>query len=194
MPAASSSPIHPALDHLVDAVDHHRVGAGLVAALAAVPDPRKPRGVRHRIRTILALSVCAVLAGCRSFTAIGEWIANASDQVLAALEVGVCPPCESTIRRTLQRLDGDELDTAIGGWAAQHTQPPAGTRRALAIDGKTVRGSGGDGQDARHLLAAIDHRAGVVLGQVDVASTTNEIPRFASLCDRIDIPTGRTRP
>jgi hypothetical protein len=46
--------------------------------LDAVPDPRKPRGVRHQITTILALAVCAVMAGCRSFTAIGEWAASAS--------------------------------------------------------------------------------------------------------------------
>jgi hypothetical protein len=89
-------------------------GTGLLAELAKVPDPRKRRGVRHSITTILALAVCAVLAGCRSFTAIGEWAAHASDQILAALEVGGCTPCESTIRRTLQRLDGDELDSAIG--------------------------------------------------------------------------------
>jgi predicted transposase YbfD/YdcC len=56
----------------------------------------------------------------------------------------------------------------------------------LAVDGKTVRGSAGDEQAARHLLAVIDHRAAVVLGQVDVASKTNEIPMFPLLCNRID--------
>lgn len=137
-----------------------------------------------RSRQSWALAVCAVLAGCRSFTAIGQWAANASDQILAALEVGGCAPCESTIRRTLQRLDGDELDAAIGGWAAARTEPPAGTRRAVAIDGKTVRGSGGSGRDARHLLAAIDHRSGVVLGQVDVDTKTNKITRFLRLVRR----------
>jgi predicted transposase YbfD/YdcC len=186
MPAPSSSPIHPVLAQLASAADANRVtGASLLAALAGVPDPRARRGVRHHVTSILALAVCAVLAGARSFTAIGEWAADASEQVLSALDVGVCPPCESTIRRTLQRLDGDELDTAIGGWAAGRTEPPAGQRRVLAVDGKTVRGSAGDGQDARHLLAAVDHRTGVVLGQVDVASKTNEITLFPELCDRI---------
>jgi hypothetical protein len=63
-----------------------------MAALAAVPDPRNPRGVRHRISTILALAVCAVLVGCRSFTAIGQWAAGASDQVLTTLRVDRGPP------------------------------------------------------------------------------------------------------
>jgi len=141
-----------AAPYLAAAVNTHGLGgAGVLAALAKVPDPRQRRGIRHRIGTILALAVCAVLAGARSFTAIGEWVANASDQVLLLLAVDECPPCESTIRRTLQRLDGDELDSAIGGWALACTQPPVGTRRAVAIDGKTVRGSAnGDDVSARH--------------------------------------------
>ena len=36
-------------------------------------------------------------------------------------------------------------------------------------------------------MAAFDHVHGVVLGQVDVAAKTNEIPMFATLLDRIDI-------
>jgi predicted transposase YbfD/YdcC len=34
-------------------------------------------------------------------------------------------------------------------------------------------------------MAAIDHHAGVVLGQVDVDGKTNEIPMFSQLCDQI---------
>ena len=96
------------------------------------------------------------------FTAIGQWAANASTQVLAALGVGGCLPEESTIRRALHNLDGDELDTAIGWWAAGRTDPGR-TRRRVAVDGKRVGGSGGDAIKPRHLLAAIDHAQGVVL-------------------------------
>ena len=105
-----------------------------------MPDPRKPRGVRHQITTILTLAVCAVVAGCRSFTAIGEWAVDASDQVLSALGVR-CAPCESTMRRALQRLDGEELDSASGSRAARRTEPSGTRRRLVAVDGKRVRGS-----------------------------------------------------
>lgn len=40
--------------------------------------------------------------------------------------VGFSPeqvPSESTIRRTVQRLDGDAMDRTIGSWAARHTEP-----------------------------------------------------------------------
>lgn len=124
MPAPSSSPIHPVLAHLAAAADIDRLaGASVLAALAKVPDPRARRGVRHQVGAILALAACAVLAGCRSFTAIGEWIADTSDHVLAALQVSGRPPCESTIRRTLRRLDGDECGYRHGrlGRRAHHT-------------------------------------------------------------------------
>lgn len=188
MPAATASRIDPVLDHLVEAVVHERVGPGLLAALAAVPDPRKRRGVRHSIGTILSVAVCAVLAGCRSFTAIGEWAADASEQVLCALGAG-CAPSESTLRRALQRLDGDALDIAIGSWAAGRSQPPTtGRRRLVAVDGKRVRGSGcGKNIQPRHLLAAIDHTHGVVLAQRQVGSKTNEITEFAPLLASVDL-------
>jgi hypothetical protein len=136
-------------------------------------------GVWHQISVILVLAACAVLAGCRWFTAIGEWVANASDQVLAALEVGGCQPCESTIRRTVQRLDGDELDTAIGRWATAHTEPPAAGGGVVALDGTTVRGTASDTAEARHLLVTIDHRRAVVLGQANAKRKTNEVRRKA---------------
>jgi predicted small secreted protein len=88
MPVLSSSPIPAVLAQLATAADVGRfAGTDVVAALAKAPDPRA-RGVRHQINVILVLAACAVLAGCRSFTAIGEWVTGASDQVLAALEVG----------------------------------------------------------------------------------------------------------
>jgi predicted transposase YbfD/YdcC len=186
MPAATSSPIHPVLGHLVGVVDQHQAGAGLLAVLDAVPDPRRPRGVRHPITAILALAVCAVLAGCRSFTALGEWAANASDQVRSALGVDRRVPSESTIRRVLQHLDGDELDAAIGSWAADRTQP-ADARRLVAVDGKRLRGSGSATTEPRHLLGAVDHTHGVVLAQREVGCKTNEIAEFTPLLDGIKL-------
>jgi hypothetical protein len=70
--------------------------------------------VRHRLAVILGLAVCAVLAGARSFTAIAEWAADADERTLARLGVTGAAPCESTIRRVLQRLDADAFDDLAG--------------------------------------------------------------------------------
>jgi len=47
--------------------------------------------------------------------------------------------------------------------------------------------SGTAGRPGQHLLAALDHAAGVVLEQVDAEAKTNEIPVSATLPDRIDL-------
>jgi hypothetical protein len=145
---------------------------------------------------VLGVAVCAVLAGARSLAAIGEWASDAPCQVLAALGVrrdpwsGVWrPPGEATVRRVLARIDADALDAALGRWLADQ-QPPAPRppwRRAVAVDGKTLRGSGHHPNPQVHLLAAMDHTTGAVLAQTDVQATTNEITQFQPPPQRLDL-------
>jgi DDE_Tnp_1-associated len=143
MPAARSSLTDPAIGQLLTAAQAlSGQRARLLPVLAAVPDPRARRGVRHRLAVILGLALCAVLAGARSFTAIAEWAADADQATREALGVTGVVPCESTFRRTLRHLDADALDDAAGGRAQQRTTPAPGARRAVAVDGKTLRGSG----------------------------------------------------
>ena len=150
--------------------------------------------------TVLAVAVAAVLAGARSLAAIGEWASDAPGQVLAALGVrrdpwtGVWqPPGEATVRRVLAGVDPEALDRVIGAWLADQCPPPGpvppgrSPRRAVAVDGKTLRGSGHHGHGQVHLRAAIDHATGAVLAQTEVDHTTNEITQFRPLLDRLDL-------
>ena len=174
----------------------------LLAVLAGLPDPRARRGRRHRLATVLAIAVCAVLAGARSYTAIAEWAHDLP--ATARMRLGIAArgaPSESAIRRLLQAVDAESLDRAVSGWlgtraSAAGPAPQPGSdqpRRLIAIDGKTARGArargSGEGADTRavHLLASFDQATGVVLGQSVVDGKTNEITAFAPLLDRIDL-------
>ncbi len=55
---------------------------GLLAALDRVRDPRHRRGIRHRQTTVLAVAVCAVLSGARSFLAIADWAQSLPQDLL----------------------------------------------------------------------------------------------------------------
>jgi DDE family transposase len=146
IPAALTHLTHPDPGQLQDADAPH-----LLAYLAAVPDPRAARGRRHPLVAILALTAAAVLAGARSIAAIAEWAADAPQPIRAALGARrdapdhFAVPAEATIRRTLSRLDSDALAGAIGAWLADRDRAsmPAGARgrRAVAVDGKTLRGA-----------------------------------------------------
>jgi predicted transposase YbfD/YdcC len=161
--------------------------AGLPDALTELPDPRARRGVRHRLTVVVTAAVCAVVAGYRSYTAIAEWVADLPDDAAGLLGIDADRrPSEAMIRRLLQALDPDLLAAVIGTWLATRIPaPPPGTKQAIAVDGKTLRGSRRGDAVARHVLAAADQQTGVVLASTDVDTKTNEITRFGPLLDQI---------
>lgn len=57
----------------------------------------------------------------------------------------------------------------------------------IAVDGKTLRGAKDVAGHLTHLLAALDHGSGVVLGQIEVGAKTNEIPLIADLLVPLDL-------
>ncbi|MFI7635190.1 ISAs1 family transposase [Nonomuraea sp. NPDC049400] len=174
----------------------------LLECFQRLPDPRDPRGVRHALASLLAGAAAAVLAGARSFTAIGEWIADAPAQVMAVLGVrrdplsrAWQPPDESTVRRLFEQLDTDALDEAVYSWLASRAttagtaaeSPARARRRAVAVDGKALRGARNRDGEPVHLLAALGHGSGLVFAQTDVGRKTNEITRFQPLLERLDL-------
>ncbi len=155
--------------------------------LESVPDPRRARGIRHRLPAILAVAIAAVAAGARSFTAFGQWAADAETETLAALGfTGLRAPSESAIRRTFARLDAAVLDSVMAAWLWTRTHTE-GQRRVIAIDGKTVRGARRAERAAPHLVSAFDHATGTVLGQLAVAAKSNEIPAVRTLLASFDL-------
>ena len=162
---------------------------GLVALLEGLPDPRKRRGIRHRQAAVLAVAICACLAGARSFVAIGEWAAALPQEALQRLGCRwhprrrcYVPPSEPTLRRALQAADVDRLDRELGAWLERRAP---GT--AVAVDGKSLRGALGQNGRPLHLLSALVHKEGVVIGQRLVEPTHNEITQFKPLLAPLDL-------
>jgi predicted transposase YbfD/YdcC len=203
VPAELSLPIPAALTQLTHstALDDSEP-PHLLAYLARVPDPRSARGRRHSLLAILAMAAAAVLAGARSITAITEWAADSPQPVRAALGARqhapghFAVPAEATIRRTFGRLDGQVLAGVLGAWLADRRRHqegdrggPAARRRAVAVDGKTLRGAhpaSGDGRPP-HLLAVMDHASRQVLAQHQIAGAPQEVPAFQPLLDGLDL-------
>lgn len=77
-------------------------------------------------------------------------------------------------------VDAGRLDAVLGAWLWTRVAR-VGERLVIAVDGKTVRGAKRGNGKAPHLVAALAHGAGAVVGQVAVAAGSNEIPAVQDL-------------
>lgn len=163
--------------------------ATLAEVFGRLPDPRRIRGRRYRLGSLLGLCLVAVLGGAKSLAQIARFAADATAEVHDQLGLARATPNASTLGRLLARLDGDTVDDAVGAWLARRATDPVDEPdrlTGLAVDGKTVRGSRTDGH-AVHLLAAALHGSQTVIAQRQVAAKSNEIPAFAPLLEHLDL-------
>ncbi|ROO50729.1 IS4 family transposase [Micromonospora sp. Llam0] len=170
---SSSSLIDPVVDHLADlalweaelaagpgAVDPLSVASSLVERLRQVPDPRRLRGLRHPLLVILVLTACATLvAGNDCVTAIRQWAARTPQDVLHRLGARRNPltgrhlvPSERTFRRVLAAVDGDALDAATCGYAADVVRGDAPVPQVATAEDEPV-----EREQRRAVIRAITH-------------------------------------
>lgn len=186
--------------------------ARLVAVLHGVTDPRKVRGIRFRAGTVLAVMVFSVLAGARNFREIGDRAADLPEQLLGLAGCPVHPltgrhvaPSEPTMRRMAHDVDADAADRRVGAWLhAQATAAAIAARRAaaadtvaagarlvgLAMDGKVIRNTiapGGAAGSEIKLFSALLHDEAIVIAQLRIPETTNEITQVAALLAEVDL-------
>ena len=150
----------------------------LVDFLADIPDFRQPCGKRYSLVSVLSLAVAAMMCGYKTYSAIAEWGHNYGKDM--ALSLGFKEgktPCATTFFNILSGLDRQEVEKILGQWAesVQSSRCDEDSYQAVAIDGKSLRGSIKQGAPAAHLVSALGQRLGLTLYQVAVAEKTNEI-------------------
>lgn len=196
MPATVSSPIAASFAKL-GPIDLGEV-PDLRRYLSWVPDPRGRCGRWYSLPSLLAVCATAVCAGAVTVEAICEWAADAPAEVLVALGIRRHPlgcrrsPSRRCLTGLLARIDGDALDRAVCAWLAARSaadeKPTDGTAlRAVAVDGKTLRGSKNRERKRVHLLSAVDHDQAITLAQRNVGVKTNETGEFKSLLAWMDL-------
>jgi predicted transposase YbfD/YdcC len=166
----------------------------LLEVLGRVPDPRRRRGRRYTLVFLLAVAVACVLAWARNFREVGDQASDLPQEVLARLGGRPHPllrtiiaPSEKRIRTVLQEIDAATLDALTGGWLRELADAGRleNLLRAIAIDGKWLRGIG-DGQQVK-LFAAMLHEEKVIIAQHAIPEDTNEITQVRELLDPVDL-------
>jgi DDE_Tnp_1-associated/Transposase DDE domain len=179
----------------------------LVEVLREVEDPRAARGQRYSLVSLLTLCCAGLLCGCRTYSAVAQWGRDCDRDLGRALGFVVRTPsgverspCASTLFYALRDIARQDLECQLAAWAQEvlaALPPLAGEAEALAIDGKTLRGSAKIQAAAKrepasadeaaeevpgvHLLSAFSHRLGFTLHQRAVASKSNEITAMPEL-------------
>lgn len=165
----------------------------LAAALAEVPDPRRPYGWRSDyppipLVALLQLSVAAILCGARSLYAIAQWGRERQEDDPRLLEqLGLPPgrsPCVATLHRVFKALDVAAFEQALGAWLARTGIAPTD---ALALDGKTLRGIHGEDIPGVHLVAAYAHQAQTVLAQLQTPGKGQELAAVEQLLEQLPL-------
>jgi hypothetical protein len=134
---------------------------------SGLTDPRDPKGRQYPFVPMLALSLVAILAGCKTVAAIAQFgrLGHALGFPHGKM------PCANTLTNLLAALDADHLVRILGGWL--HERHPAGWEH-IALDGKVARGSRAGEIPCVHLLAAYAPQASAVIAQMTVEATPNE--------------------
>ena len=159
-------------------------GLSLIEVLAQVPDPRSKHGRIHPLPAVLALTVLAMLRGCRGPVAISQFGRDYGPPLAHALGfTRGKTPTASCLCELFSRLDAVAFEAALSRWMKSRTPPPAAApedgkqgkcKEPLAIDGKTLRGSRDGEIPGQHLVSGYAPLVEAVLVQVRVDAKTNE--------------------
>jgi predicted transposase YbfD/YdcC len=157
----------------------------LLDLMAEVPDPRCRRGIRHELRTIVIITLAALLCGADCLVGFAQWASHTTVHTRRRLAIKTIPS-ESAIRRTLQRLDPVFLDHLTGCWTWLHCSTIK-NRTVISLDGKTIRGARTGDQPAPHLVSAMIHHQRSIIAQQAIDSKSNEIPAVQDLLKHLVI-------
>jgi predicted transposase YbfD/YdcC len=159
----------------------------LYAHLKQGPDPRKPKGVRYGLATLLLLILMAKMGGEDNPTGIYEWVKHRQESLVKLLKLTrEQVPHHCTYRRVLQVMDAEFFEKVMSEY--QCRRRPNEREIIISIDGKTLRGTIIRNKNRGvHLLAAYLPGSGLVLMQIAVENKENEITVAPKLLQSLDL-------
>lgn len=160
----------------------------LLEAFQSLGDKRRGHGLRHPQPFVLACATVGMLMGAGGYQAMEDQCQKLSQRQLRALgcryddHEKYRSPSDSTFFRVLNQVDPVEFDLIVGQWMMGRE---SSILERLAVDGKTLRGSGRIDGKALQLLSAVSHRLRLTVAQLAIAEKSNEIPAYKPLLETI---------
>jgi predicted transposase YbfD/YdcC len=153
---------------------------------ADLTDPRR-RKVVYPLINIVAIAICAVIAGADDFVSIAEWGRQKRDWLSKILDLSSGIPSHDRFNAVFAALKPAEFEKCLVSWITALHELTAG--QVVAIDGKTLRHSfdKATGKSAIHMVSAWATANHISLGQVVVDAKSNEITAIPQLLQLLEI-------
>jgi hypothetical protein len=156
-----------------------------------VPDPRNRRGRRYQLSSLLAVMLVGLVCGCKHPDDVEAWADALDDRERARLRLPWSrtqrrrsTPDAETLRNVLRDIDPTALPRAATEW--MRSIGINTTNTIIAIDGKTLRNSGGTDEPAR-VVTAYAPEQGAILTHRVVPSGTTEVPIARDMIEEMDL-------
>jgi hypothetical protein len=167
------------------------MASSLLEVLRSVPDHRRREGQRFDLATVLLYAILGMVAGANSYRQLHEFIRTHRQRLNNAFKLSLRhAPSYTGLRLILQGIEPVALEEAFRRHAASIEAPSSALRpTAIAIDGKTLRGSFDAFCDrkAAHMLSALRQEDRIVLGHLMVEEKSNEIPAAPELIEALGL-------
>ena len=157
--------------------------------LEALPDPRRPQGVRYPLLTVVATALMAIVCGCDDAEAMQSWAQSHRDWLQTFLPMPHGAPSQDVYLAVLGALNPTPFEQVLRSWAALLALRLKSQGRHIALDGKTSRGSldTSNGHKAIHTVSAWLCDLGLVLAQTKTEEKSNEIKAMPDLLKVLDL-------
>jgi predicted transposase YbfD/YdcC len=151
-------------------------------------DPRDPRGLVYELKTIVFITIAAVLSGCDDYEEIAEFGKQRRAWILKYVSL---PEGRNISHDAFtdfySALDPESFSRCFINWTASICEIDA--EELISLDGKCVRGSYDNlsEKSAIYMVSAYASKARVVLAQKKVDSKSNEITALPNLIDLLTL-------
>ena len=167
------------------------MAASLLEILRSIPDRRRAEGKRFDLATVSLYTILGMVAGANSYRQMHEFIRVHRQRMNEAFGLALrYAPSYTGLRDILQGVDPNSLEAAFRRHASAISAPtPSHGLAAIAVDGKTLRGSFDAFSDrkAAHMMSALRQADQIVLGHLMVAEKSNEIPAAPELIEALGL-------
>jgi len=153
---------------------------------ASLSDPRRAgKNKLHSLNDIFFIVLNAVISGVEDWAGMETWAKIKANWLKQFIPLRNGIPSHDTMSDVMGRINPKEFNACFTAW--MRGSLPSLVGKHIAIDGKTLRGSARDGENAVHIVSAFVSCARWVLTQQAIAEKSNEISAIPDILSFINI-------